>query len=97
MLYTQPTRTYVYLMHGSFVHMTAIYAGAAKRAITPDLASRPVFLAGFQTNRRAAAVHDDLYARALSIRLNSGRSNDNGVDTFVLAVCDLIGIPCIDC
>jgi len=72
--------------------MTTIYAGAAKRAITPDLAAKPVFLAGFQNNRRATAVHDDLYVRALSIHVDSGTSDDSEVDTFVLAACDLIGI-----
>ena len=43
-------------------------AGAASRAITPALGERPVFLAGFQGNRRATAVHSELYARALAMR-----------------------------
>jgi hypothetical protein len=59
-------------------------AGAAARKITPPLGERPVFLAGFQGGRRATAVHSDLYARALALRL--------GERTAVLVTCDLIGL-----
>jgi len=44
------------------------FAGAASRAITPPLGERPVFLAGFQGDRRATGVQSDLYARALALR-----------------------------
>ncbi|MFN2232362.1 MAG: hypothetical protein ACK2VA_21535 [Anaerolineae bacterium] len=66
--------------------MTAIYAGAAVRTITPDHDAGPVYLAGFQANRPATGVHDDLHVRALALRV--------GEDTppFLLAVCDLIGL-----
>src|SRR5437868_307552 len=59
-------------------------AGAASRVITPTLGERPIFLAGFQNDRRATAVHSDLYVRALALRLDER--------AFVLVVCDLIGL-----
>lgn len=44
-------------------------AGAASRTITPDLVKHaPVFMAGFGNNRRATAIHDDLYARCLALQ-----------------------------
>jgi hypothetical protein len=42
-------------------------AGAARRVITPDLA-KPVYMAGFGHNRRATAIHDQLYARCLALQ-----------------------------
>jgi hypothetical protein len=63
---------------------TPFLAGAASRNITPSLGERPVFLAGFQGDRRATAVHSDLYARALAMRL--------GDRVAVLVACDLIGL-----
>jgi hypothetical protein len=59
-------------------------AGSASRAITPALGEQPIFLAGFQNDRRATAVHSELYARALALRLDE--------QAFVLVVCDLIGL-----
>ncbi|MBI4928367.1 MAG: neutral/alkaline non-lysosomal ceramidase N-terminal domain-containing protein [Anaerolineae bacterium] len=56
--------------------------GYAQVMITPSL-ERPVYLAGFGQNRRAGSVHDDLYARALSIQTAS--------TTLVLCALDLIG------
>jgi hypothetical protein len=65
--------------------MTSVFlAGAAARVITPPLGERPVFLAGFQGDRRATAVHSELYARALALRL--------GERVAVLVACDLIGL-----
>ena len=43
-------------------------AGAAFRTVTPDLAKGPVFMAGFDNNRRATAIHDDLFARCLALQ-----------------------------
>jgi hypothetical protein len=44
-------------------------AGAASRTITPDLVKHaPVFMAGFGNNRRATAIHDDLFARCLALQ-----------------------------
>ena len=63
---------------------TPFLAGAATRIITPPLGERPVFLAGFEGNRRATAVHSDLYARALALRL--------GDQVAILVACDLIGL-----
>jgi len=59
-------------------------AGAATRVITPPLGARPVFLAGFQGDRRATAVHTPLYARALAMR--------HGDQVAILVACDLIGL-----
>jgi hypothetical protein len=56
--------------------------GYAQTVITPSL-DRPVFLAGFGSNRRAQSVHDDLYARALAI--------SDGKAALVLCALDLIG------
>jgi hypothetical protein len=56
--------------------------GYAQNTITPAL-DKPVFLAGFGNDRRATTVHDDLYARALSIQ--------EGDTTLVLVALDLIG------
>jgi len=63
---------------------TDILAGSASRMITPALGEEPIFLAGFQNDRRATAVHSELYARALALRLDE--------QAFVLVVCDLIGL-----
>jgi hypothetical protein len=59
-------------------------AGAASRVITPALGEQPIFLAGFQHDRHSTAIHSDLYARALALRLDE--------QAFVLVVCDLIGL-----
>jgi hypothetical protein len=57
--------------------------GAAAVKITPSL-ERTVFLAGFDNNRRARGVHDDLYARALVI--------ERGDTRIALVALDLIGL-----
>lgn len=60
-------------------------AGAARRAVTPDLGSaHPVFVAGFSRGTRAEAIHDDLWARALVLTDGAGRS-------VGLVTLDLIG------
>ena len=56
--------------------------GYAQTIITPSL-DRPVYLAGFGQNRRATTIHDDLYARALTIQTESV--------TLTLVALDLIG------
>ena len=66
-----------------------IDAGAAVQPITPPLDPGPVFLAGFSANRRATAVHDDLCARALALRI---APDARPAATFVLVACDLIGL-----
>jgi hypothetical protein len=59
-----------------------MFIGYAQNLITPSL-ERPVFLAGFAQNRRATAIHDDLYVRALALRTSER--------TLVLCALDLIG------
>lgn len=61
-----------------------VVVGYGVRVITPSLAV-PVFLAGFGRNRRATAVHDDLYARALALA--------EGATQVVVVAVDLIGLP----
>ncbi|GIW00355.1 hypothetical protein [Roseiflexus sp.] len=63
---------------------SSLLAGAATRCITPNPDERPVFLAGFQNNRRATAIDTDLYVRALALRLDER--------VAVIAACDLIGL-----
>jgi len=57
--------------------------GYAQDIITPGL-DKPVFLAGFAQNRRATAIHDDLFVRALALRTPER--------TLVLCALDLIGL-----
>lgn len=56
--------------------------GYAQQTITPSL-DKPVYLAGFGNDRRATTIHDDLYARALTIQTEQ--------TTLVLVALDLIG------
>jgi hypothetical protein len=65
-----------------------LLVGAAARPITPDLERGPVFLAGFQPNRRATAVESPLQARALSLRLHD--------QIALIVACDLIGLSYSD-
>ena len=57
--------------------------GFAKRVITPPLADSPVYMAGFEQNRRATGVHDDLYVRCVAV--GDGRTR------LALVSADLIG------
>jgi hypothetical protein len=63
-------------------------AGAATRVITPPLDRGPVYLAGFQPNRPATGVEQDLTVRALALRLDE--------QSAVLVACDLIGLSLPD-
>lgn len=56
--------------------------GYAQAIITPSL-DKPVYLAGFENNRRAETIHDDLYVRALAVQ--------DDKSTLVLTALDLIG------
>ena len=60
--------------------------GFARRAITPVLGGRPVYLAGFGNDRRATGIHDDLWARAIALGSVDGRKR------IVLVSVDLIGV-----
>lgn len=59
----------------------ALLLGAAQRTITPPLGTH---MAGYYHVRPAAAVHDDLFARALVI--------DDGNTSVALVTCDLVSI-----
>jgi len=58
--------------------------GFAKRTITPRLGERPVYMAGFDTDRQATGIHDDLWARAFAV--SDGRTR------VVVVSVDLIGV-----
>lgn len=60
-----------------------LFAGYAQRPITPSLRD-PVYLAGFDSNRRAESIHDDLWVRALALAWGEMR--------VVLVCVDLIGL-----
>ena len=60
-------------------------AGAAQSVITPELSPQhPVYLAGFGHNRIATGVHEQLYARYLTLRIAKQK--------LVLCSVDLIGL-----
>ncbi len=58
--------------------------GFAKRAITPEVGGDPVYMAGFDLNRKATGVHDDLWARAMAV--------SDGRQKVVVVAVDLIGL-----
>jgi len=62
----------------------ALLFGFAKKAITPEIGGKPVYLAGFDTNRRATGVHDDLWARAIAV--------SDGRRKIAIVAVDLIGV-----
>ena len=62
----------------------ALHFGFAKRAITPTLGTKPVYLAGFDNDRKATGVHDDLWARAVAV-------SDGRLKIAIVSV-DLIGV-----
>jgi hypothetical protein len=67
-------------------------AGAAVRTVTPDLAKGPVFMAGFDNNRRATAIHDDLFARCLALQPGETPLVICGVDSIGLFWDDVVRI-----
>ncbi len=65
--------------------MGDLRVGAAKRTVTPDLEKHgPVYMAGFDHNRKATGVHDDLYARCIAF--------STGARPLVICGVDVIGI-----
>jgi len=62
----------------------ALQLGFAKRAITPAIGAKPVYMAGFDNNRKATGVHDDLWARAVAV--------DDGRQKVAIVSVDLIGV-----
>lgn len=68
-------------------------AGAAKRVVTPDLVKHgPVYMAGFDNNRRATAIHDDLYARCIALQPGDKPLVICGVDSIGLFWDDVVRI-----
>ena len=61
-----------------------LLCGFAKRAITPALGAGPVYLAGFDNDRRATGVHDELWARAVAM--------SDGQQKIAIVSVDLIGL-----
>ena len=61
-----------------------IEAGFGETDITPALGDKPVYMAGFGHNRRAAGVHDRLYARAV-VLAEQGRK-------IALVSVDVVGL-----
>jgi hypothetical protein len=62
-------------------HEGSFYAGASKLKITP---AGPTYLAGFNQNRKSLGVHDDLYARCLTLEKDGNR--------LTIVSLDLIGL-----
>ena len=63
----------------------SLRVGADARPITPDLAAGTVYLAGFDVDRPAQAIHDDLMVRTMALASGHG-------EPVVMTVCDLIGL-----
>jgi hypothetical protein len=63
--------------------ISRLQAGAAAVKITPSL-TRPVYIAGYELNRPAQSVHDDLWARALVL--------DDGKTRMAVVALDLVGV-----
>jgi len=64
---------------------TSLSVGADSRVITPDLAADTVYLAGFDFDRPATKIHDDLMVRTIAFASDGG-------EPLVITVCDLIGL-----
>ncbi len=76
----------------AFPAFAEMRAGAASRVVTPDLAKGPVFMAGFDNNRRATAIHDDLFARCLALQPGETPLVICGVDSIGLFWDDVLRI-----
>src|SRR5262245_40937718 len=64
---------------------TALRAGFAAVDITPDLGGdKPIYMAGYGMGRKAAAVHDPLYARTVVLA--------SGDERIAIACVDLVGL-----
>jgi hypothetical protein len=48
---------------GGSLRVWALEAGAAKTVVTPASRGRPVYLAGFGSNRPATGIQDNFWAR----------------------------------
>ncbi len=70
------------------INPSPFLAGASKLTITP---SRPVWIAGYEPNRRSSGVHDDLWVRVLAFRWGEGGTPLQGA--LILVSVDLLGLP----
>jgi hypothetical protein len=68
---------------GAQAQVPRLRAGVAAVKITPSL-TRTVYIAGYESNRVADAVHDDLWARALVL--------DDGQTRIAVVALDLVGL-----
>jgi hypothetical protein len=69
----------------SFRTNYSIYAGVSLKKITPNLEEQgPIYLAGFDRNRLATGVHDDLWSRCCCLGIHG--------TTIAIVSVDLIGI-----
>ena len=78
------TAIFLLLASDSSLSGAGLRAGAAKAIITPDLKTAKVYLAGFDNNRTATGVHDDLYVRCLALAIENQH--------VVMCAADLIGL-----
>lgn len=63
----------------------SIMAGASSRPITPDLSIHsPIYIAGFERNRVATGIHDDIWSRTCCLQI--------GNTTIAFVSVDLIGV-----
>jgi Neutral/alkaline non-lysosomal ceramidase, N-terminal len=62
---------------------STLQVGFAQADITPDVAAKTVYLAGFGQNRKATGVHDPLFVRAIVLK--------DGDKKIALACVDLVG------
>jgi hypothetical protein len=59
-------------------------SSGSRSAITPAIGATPVYLAGFDNDRKASGVHDDLWARAVAV--------SDGRQQVAIVSVDLIGV-----
>ena len=62
----------------------SLSAGFAEVDVTPDVAAKPVYLAGFGKGRKATRVHDPIMARAVVLA--------NGKTKIAIASVDVVGL-----
>ncbi len=72
-------------MTGAATTAASLRAGGDARPITPDLSTDTVYLAGFEPNRPAESVHDDLMVRTFAVAAGDDAP-------IVFSVCDLVGL-----
>jgi hypothetical protein len=61
-----------------------LQAGLAEKDITPELGTKPIYIAGFGKNRKATAIHDPLKVRAVVLA--------DGKSKVALVSVDVVGL-----